>query len=89
MEKKYVGSAYEEKEGIWSRWAVYKETGHGKHSKRLKELISKHGIAYAKKYFSFTLLEHFPLKTDNNLVRSRETYWKDILLSREFGYNKN
>ena len=87
--KKYVGSAYEEKEGIWARWGVYKETGHGKHSKILKKLINKNGISYARKYFSFTLLEHFPLKTDNNLVTNRENYWKETFLTRQFGYNKN
>jgi hypothetical protein len=29
------------------------------------------------------------MRTSDEHVLAREGYWKDVLLSREFGYNKN
>jgi hypothetical protein len=29
------------------------------------------------------------MRTSEKYVLAREGYWKDVLLSREFGYNKN
>lgn len=86
--KKYVGSAYGES-GIWSRWSVYMETGHG-YNDELTKLILKKGIGYAQENFRFCLLEYRPSRTDDSIVISRESYWKEALLSRnEFGYNSN
>lgn len=85
--KKYVGSAYGQF-GIWSRWACYIETGHGWNDE-LTTLIKKKGIDYARQNFKFTLLEYRSMKTDDKVVISRESYWKNVLLSRDFGYNKN
>jgi len=87
-ERRYVGSAYGEG-GIWSRWECYVGTGHG-HTDDLKKLISKCGLAYARKHFRFALLEHFSMKTDNDFIVGREAYWKEVLLTRgKHGYNKN
>ena len=85
--KKYIGSAYGE-HGIWSRWACYIGTGHGWND-ALTELISKKGINYARQNFKFSLLEYRPMKTDDSIIINRESYWKNVMLSREFGYNKN
>jgi hypothetical protein len=86
--KRYVGSAYGDS-GIWSRWSCYMGTGHGWNDE-LTELIKKHGIDYARKNFKFALLEYRSMKTDDEKIRNRESYWKEALLSRgEFGYNKN
>ena len=84
---KYVGSAYGT-DGIWSRWACYINTGHGWNDE-LTQLIAKKGIDYARKNFRFSLLEYRPMKTDDNVIFNRESYWKRVLMSREFGYNKN
>ena len=86
--KKYVGSAYEEKEGIWSRWNTYRKTGHG-NNKQLIKILKKNSLNYAEKNFNFSLIEYYPLKVDNNFVIERETYWKEVLLTRQFGYNEN
>ena len=86
--KRYVGSAYGDS-GIWSRWACYIETGHG-WSDELTKLIKRKGIDYARRNFTFALLEYRSMKTDDKIIIERESYWKEVLLTRgEFGYNKN
>jgi len=86
--KKYVGSAYGDN-GIWSRWADYACSGTGGNDE-LVTIIEKNGIEYARKHFKFSILELFPMKTDNDFIIARESFWKDVLLTRgEFGYNKN
>lgn len=86
--KKYVGSAYNDT-GIWSRWKSYIETGHGGNIE-LYNLINKEGIDYARKNFSFTLLEYKSPLTDREIIVERESFWKKVLLSRgDFGYNRN
>jgi hypothetical protein len=86
--KRYVGSAYGNI-GIWSRWACYAKTAHG-YNDELTRLIKKMGMDYARQHFRFSLLEYFPMKTEDHLVIDRESYWKRVLMSREpWGYNKN
>jgi hypothetical protein len=86
--KRYVGSAYGDT-GIWARWACYVQTAHG-YNDELTKVIAKHGKEYARTHFRFALLEHRPMKTDDNAIIERERYWKVILLTRgEFGYNRN
>lgn len=87
--KRYVGAAYGDT-GIWSRWACYVQTGHG-YNDELTQVIKDHGVEHARKYFKFALLEHRTPKTDVNVIREREIYWKKALLTRdpEYGYNRN
>ena len=86
--KKYVGSAYGDS-GIWSRWCTYINTGHG-YNDELVMLIGKNGIDYARKYFQFAILELRSMKTDDDTIINRESFWKEVLLTRgNFGYNKN
>jgi hypothetical protein len=86
--KRYIGSAYGST-GIWSRWGCYINTGHG-YNDELTHIIDKHGIAHARQNFRFALLEHRTPKTDDDLIKQREKYWKDVLLSRgKYGYNRN
>ncbi|HEX3105206.1 MAG TPA: GIY-YIG nuclease family protein [Terriglobales bacterium] len=84
---RYIGAAYGDT-GIWSRWMCYIGTGHG-YNDELTRIIAKHTHEYARKFFKFSLLEYFTPKTDDNLVIAREVFWKKVLLSREYGYNKN
>jgi len=86
--KKYVGSAYGDG-GIWSRWSCYMGTGHGWNDE-LTKLIQKEGMGYAMENFRLSLLEHRSMKTDDNVIIQRESFWKEALLTRGcFGYNKN
>lgn len=86
--KKYVGSAYGDY-GIWSRWCNYAGTVHGGND-LLVELIEKEGIEYARKNFQLSLLEIWPMRTDDETIINRESFWKNVLLTRgKFGYNSN
>jgi hypothetical protein len=84
--KQYVGSACGG-EGIWQRWMAYVATGHGG-NKELKVLLSEKGSECARN-FQFSILEVCDLNASQEHVVGRETHWKDVLLSREFGYNCN
>lgn len=83
----YVGSAYGES-GIWSRWSCYIGTGHGWNDE-LTRLIDEKGLDYARKNFKFSILEYRAMKTDDQVIIDKEQYWKRVLLSGTFGYNKN
>lgn len=85
--KMYVGSAYGDS-GIWSRWTCYIETGHGWNDE-LTKIINANGIDYARSNFQFSILEFRSMRTDDNVIRDREQYWKMALLTQAFGYNKN
>lgn len=87
--KRYIGSAYGDS-GIWSRWRVYCENGHGGNIK-LKKLVEEEGLEYIDKNFMFTLLEIHPRFTQDDLIIQRENYWKEVMFTRDakFGYNEN
>lgn len=86
--KKYVGSAYGDY-GIWSRWCTYAGTAHGGND-LLVELIEKEGKDYARKNFQLSLLEIWPMRTADETIINRESFWKNVLLTRgKFGYNSN
>ena len=87
--KKYVGSAYGES-GIWARWKTYVYSeGHG-YNDELVELIAKNGADYARNNFQLAIIELLSMKTDDDFVIHRESFWKNVLQTRgEFGYNKN
>lgn len=84
--KLYVGAAYG-KEAFWSRWSKYVKNGHGD-NKLLNETLLRKGDDYAKN-FQFTILETRSMNAEDNEIVSRESFWKDILLTRTFGYNDN
>jgi len=87
--KKYVGSAYGG-EGIWSRWKNYLHNGHGG-NQDLRRLIDKKGFKYAERNFKFAILETYKFGTSDDTIESRESYWKNVFMSRDekYGYNKN
>jgi hypothetical protein len=84
--KLYVGSAYGG-EGIWQRWTVYAQNGHGG-NKEIDRLLSEKGRVHAQ-HFQFSLLEVCDLDADSDYVIEREIHWKTVLKTREFGLNKN
>jgi len=84
--KTYVGSAYE-KAGLWSRLQCYVNTGHGWNDD-LVRTINEKGISYALSHFKFSILEIFAFNTADEIILKREAHWKNVLLSKQFGYNK-
>ena len=84
--KLYVDSAYG-KENIWQRWTTYASTGHG-NNVELKKLSHTRGKNCFEN-FIFTLIWHADSASSKEDVLEMESYWKDSLLTRSFGYNKN
>jgi hypothetical protein len=82
----YVGSAYGG-EGIWQRWVAYAKNGHGG-NKELKGILNDKGDSHAE-HFQFSLLEVCDLDSAKEYVIERESHWKKVLKTREFGLNKN
>jgi hypothetical protein len=81
-----VGSAYG-KGGIWQRWRCYAETHHGTNAE-LIALLALKGTAYAGNV-QYSILEIADPLATKDQVCDRENHWKDVLLSRKFGYNSN
>jgi hypothetical protein len=81
--KLYVGSAYGD-EMILTRWRSYIRTSHG-NNVELKALPSEH----IQKNFRFSILDIYKSTTEQQVIIERENWWKQVFLTRKFGYNKN
>ncbi|ACX73919.1 conserved hypothetical protein [Fibrobacter succinogenes subsp. succinogenes S85] len=81
--KMYVGSAYGENM-LLGRWTNYAENCHGGNVdfKKLKP-------NYIKSNFQYTILEIFKSTTADEVIINRESWWKNVLMTRDFGYNNN
>ena len=87
--KNYVGSAYGDGR-IWSRWGDYLlGGGHGGNAGLKSLLAAKGGVVYAQANFRFSLMEVWAREVPDETIIGRESYWKDVLRSREHGYNEN
>lgn len=86
--KLYVGSTTSNSQMLLTRWSNYVSNGHGG-NKELVALIEEKGFDYVKQYFQYTILENYNGKVDDRIVLQRESYWKEALKSRQFGYNSN
>ncbi len=84
----YVGSATAERGMILARWRSYINNGHGG-NKELRRIVEEKGIDHVRNYFQYTILENYNAKVDDEFILSRESYWKKVLKTREFGYNDN
>lgn len=84
--QQYVGSAYGSV-GIWQRWSNYASTRHGG-NKELKALL-QHKPKGHESNFQFSLLEVCDLSAGDEFIFGRETHWKTVLRTREFGLNAN
>ena len=81
--KMYVGSAYG-KDMLLGRWEAYLRTGHGGNVD-LKEFDLK----LIKENFKYSILDIFKSTVEDNFIIARENWWKETLMTRAFGYNKN
>lgn len=94
--KLYVGSAYG-KNGIYGRWKTYVESGFDKNeqengkypNKGLQEIVKSEGMSYVQKNFHYAILETFTDDIADEYIIQRESYWKNVLCTRKFGYNEN
>ena len=86
---RYVGSACSD-EGVWSRWQTYFLTGGHGGNKKLRNFLRGKSPDYARQNFHFSLLEQASSRDSEQQVIERESYWKQVLLTRgEFGLNEN
>jgi hypothetical protein len=81
--KKYIGAAYGEYM-ILGRWKSYIKTGHGGNV-GLKNLPFDH----IKKNFRYSILDIYKSSTNDQIIIDRESWWKEVLQSRPYGYNEN
>lgn len=81
--KMYVGSAYGE-HMILGRWKSYVKNGNGGNI-GLKTL----NFEYIKQNFRYSILDIYKSTTDDSIILERESWWKNILQTRNFGYNEN
>lgn len=84
--RNYVGSAYGEV-GIWSRWNAYALSRHGDNAE-MRELDNQTEGKFIEGA-RFTLIEAWPTRTEDSLIIQREGYWKEALMSRKTGINRN
>lgn len=86
--KLYVGSATSDQGMLLQRWRNYVEDGHGGNVE-LKRIVETEGIDYVRSYFQYSILENYNAKIADDLILKRESWWKEILQTRRFGYNDN
>lgn len=84
--KHYIGSAYGA-DSFWQRWSNYIHSLHG-YNKSLKKLIKENGENYVNN-FQFSILEIRSNTTAKEEIIQRETFWKNVFLTIEHGYNEN
>lgn len=90
--KVYIGSAYSNQGCLLKRWEEYFNTKHG-WNKGLLKLFEEHkdNPKYFEDNFYFSILETFPVTTDDNTIIDRENHWKKVFNSNDeqSGYNHN
>lgn len=81
----YVGKA-DGAERILGRWMQYARDGHGGNV-ALREVVGED--ADHPQHFRFSLLRVFGPTTPGDEIDAAESHWKEALLSRNHGYNRN
>ncbi len=82
--KHYVGKA-SGNQGIWQRWLSYAQNGHGGNVE-LKRVLKSHGNNHMR-HFQYAILEIADTHASDGDILARETYWINVLKSRDFGLN--
>ena len=86
--KMYVGSATSDYGMLLQRWRNYVANGHGG-NKELVEIVNEKGYEYIKANFQYSILENYNAKVDDHIILERESWWKETLQTRRYGYNSN
>ena len=86
--KLYVGSATSNTGMLLQRWSNYVNNGHGG-NKELVALVEREGFDYVRENFQYSILENYNAKVDDHNILERESWWKETLQSRVWGYNSN
>lgn len=86
--KMYVGSATSDYGMLLQRWRSYVANGHSG-NKELVEIVNEKGYEYIKANFQYSILENYNAKVDDKIILERESWWKETLQTRKYGYNSN
>lgn len=86
--KLYIGSATGDEGMLLQRWKNYVANGHGG-NKELMTIVEQNGLDYIKRNFQYAILENYNAKVDDHIILRRESWWKQTLMTRKFGYNRN
>lgn len=86
--KMYVGSATSDYGMLLQRWRSYISNGHGG-NKELLEVVKENTFDYVKENFQYSILENYNSKVDDHIILERESWWKETLQTKKFGYNGN
>lgn len=71
--------------GAWQRWCAYAADGHGGNVK-LKALLREKGTDHTA-HFQYSILEIADTHASDQDILARESYWMNVLRTREFGLN--
>lgn len=85
----YIGSASGNTDGIWQRWSKYADVSNLSGGNKAFEELKSSGMRYIINNFTYSILEVFDKKTRREEIIQRESYWKKVFKTREFGMNKN
>lgn len=83
-----MGSATSDNGMLLQRWRSYAANGHGG-NKELIALVNEQGFDYVRSNFQYSILENYNSKVDDSVILDRESWWKEVLQTRKFGYNSN
>ena len=53
------------------------------------EIVNEKGYEYIKANFQYSILENYNAKVDDRIILERESWWKETLQTRKYGYNSN
>ncbi len=81
--KMYVGKASGEEMKLRS-WQSYIKSGDGGNIE-----LEKLSFDHIKTNFKFSILDIYKSTIGDKIISDRETWWKENLQTRKFGYNKN
>lgn len=82
----YVGKADSPTDGIWGRWVAYATTGHGGNV-AMRDLVALDPGQPHR--YRFCILRIFPTNTTTPVIDAAEAHYKDALVTRTHGLNRN
>ena len=77
--KVYLKSRYDKNEKENSKYS----------NKKLKELVEEKELKYIQENFQYSIPKIFTDDISDGYIITRESFWKEVLLTRIFGYNAN
>jgi hypothetical protein len=83
----YIGSAYGDVGGIWQRWSAYSNINDLTGGNKTFDKLKKMGAGRLIKYFTYSIIEIFDMRTKKEDIINREEYWKRVFQTVKYGMN--